>query len=354
MKIAIFKISALGDVLRTTVILPALKRQTADVEITWITSPDAMDLLRFNSHINRLGFLDDGESAPWRSDEYDWVISLDENYDSSSAASRLRTKSLSGTYINSCGDIEYTDDLAAWFGSGLLRPAIAGGLNKANELKRNNRSTYGEILYECLGLPAPVFRPQLNIPVESEQFARQWLHDQGMNGSRLIVGVNTGAGPRWALKQWGEEQTASLALKLADEFNVGVVILGGEAERTRNSCIVTRTNRSNVIAAPVDLGLLDFAAIINCCQLIITSDSLAMHIALANRVPVVAFFGPTSAAEIDVYENGKKVVTSLPCKCCYLNTCTIHPNCMEDISVEKMFSACKDLLKAQYGATRSE
>jgi heptosyltransferase-2 len=51
--------------------------------------------------------------------------------------------------------------------------------------------------------------------------------------------------------------------------------------------------------------------------LVLTSDSYCLHVAVARRVPVVAFFAPTSAAEIELHGLGEKVVSTAPDACSY-------------------------------------
>jgi heptosyltransferase-2 len=63
--------------------------------------------------------------------------------------------------------------------------------------------------------------------------------------------------------------------------------------------------------------LLDFAALIDLCDVLITSDSLAMHVGVARDVRTVAFFAPTSAAEIELYGLGEKVVSTSSDYCSY-------------------------------------
>jgi len=66
---------------------------------------------------------------------------------------------------------------------------------------------------------------------------------------------------------------------------------------------------------------------------------LAMHIGIALHRPVIAFFGPTSDAEIDVFGLGEKIVTPLSCRRCYLAYCNVRPHCMESISVSEIYNA---------------
>lgn len=338
----IIKTGALGDVLRTTALLPALKRLGPDAEITWVTAPAALPLLEHNPLIDRLTLID-GTGAAWRADVYDWVISLDEETAACRLASGLKTHRLSGAYMSADSVPTYTDDTAEWFGMGLLRTESEGGLECANELKRENRRPYATILYESLRLPPPVSRPQIFVPPEARRKAQEWLVETALSAYPEVVGLNTGAGGRWALKKWGEEQTAALAAELNGRFNVGVLILGGEQEKERNQRIV-RMAGGRCVAAPTDWGLKRFSALVGLCRLIVTSDSLALHVAVASGVPVVGFFGPTSAPEIDLFGRGRKVVTPLPCRCCYLPSCEVRPHCMESIEVRDLLAAAADWL----------
>ena len=71
-----------------------------------------------------------------------------------------------------------------------------------------------------------------------------------------------------------------------------------------------------------------FAGLIEQCRVVVTSDSLAVHVAAARKVPAVVLFGPTSAAEIELYGRGSKIVPpGLDCLGCYLPRCDKVPHC---------------------------
>jgi ADP-heptose:LPS heptosyltransferase len=79
---------------------------------------------------------------------------------------------------------------------------------------------------------------------------------------------------------------------------------------------------------------------------VVTGDTLALHAALGLGKRVVALFGPTSAAEIDTYGLGAKIVPDLECTCCYRPECNRRPSCMDSIQVEQVAGALMDQLRS--------
>lgn len=338
-RIGIIKVGALGDVVRTTSLLPALRRAHPDMALTWITCEAALPLVAGNPDVAQPVTLESDDHR-WRLANYDWLISLDDDESLCRLASMLKTSRLSGAYWTGA-ERAYTADVEEWFGMGLLRPASAGGIERANQLKRQNSRTYAQLLYSGLGLPGPIARPYIPIPALARREARQWVRAHQLKDP--LVALNTGAGARWRFKSWGEDQTAALARHLADS-GVSVMVVGGAGEAERNRRIVAAADRESVCAAPTDLDLLSFAALIDQCNVYVTSDSLGLHLATALSKRIVAFFGPTSAAEIDLYGLGEKIVTPLGCRTCYLRDCDVRPHCMQSIPESQILDATLRLL----------
>ena len=53
-KILLIKRAAMGDVLRTTALLPGLKRKYPESSVFWVVDPESEDLLRLNPFIDRI------------------------------------------------------------------------------------------------------------------------------------------------------------------------------------------------------------------------------------------------------------------------------------------------------------
>jgi heptosyltransferase-2 len=321
-EILILKTGALGDVLRTTSILPGIAERHAGARVTWLTAPGAVDLIRLHPRIARVATIDAGSRADCEraraeltAESWQWVISLDDEEPLCRLASSLRTERLSGAYLAADGRRVYTPDSAPWFDMGLLS---IHGKAAADRMKVENRRSHAEILASMLGLP--MGKPALALAPEHRAFAERFAARHRLRECGAVIGLNTGAGGRWVSKALPVERTVALALELDRRLaaRATFVLFGGAEERERNDRIARGLDgRVRLADAGTDNALLDFAALVGCCDLLITSDSLAMHVGLALDVRTVAFFAPTSAAEIEMYGLGEKVASTAADACSY-------------------------------------
>jgi len=68
-----------------------------------------------------------------------------------------------------------------------------------------------------------------------------------------------------------------------------------------------------------------------------------MHLAAAVETPVIALFGPTDPVRTGPYGEGHRVLRKgLPCSPCFQKSCN-RVICMEDISVDEVFDAVKEV-----------
>ncbi len=97
----------------------------------------------------------------------------------------------------------------------------------------------------------------------------------------------------------------------------------------------------HVTNARTDNSIRQFQALIGRCDLIVSGDSLGMHLAIAEKRPVVVLFGPTCPQEIELYGRGEKIVSPLACAPCYRAECDRGPTCMQAIEPETVVAAVK-------------
>lgn len=333
MRILIIKLGAMGDVLRTTPILEALKKKYKGCKITWVVDEESEELLENNPYLD--GALSYGVEALTRLkvEHFDLVINLDSLPRSASLASFAWAKKKIGFGLSEIGSVfPFNHKAREWYQMGVF-----------DDLKRKNKKTYQEIIFEIMGLKFGKEEMVVNLREEEKDFANQFAAKHSLRGKK-IIGLATGAGGRWELKKWTLEGYLKLIERIDKEIKDAKILLFGErGEVTRNKKIMERSK-----VPPINTGhkntLREFLSLLNLCDLVVTGDTLAMHAAVALKKKVVPLFGPTSSSEVELYGRGKKIIPDMDCLCCYKETCDKHPNCMESISPEIVFRAVKELL----------
>ncbi|MBI5400093.1 glycosyltransferase family 9 protein [Candidatus Saganbacteria bacterium] len=325
MRILIVKLGAIGDVLRTTSVLAGLRDKYPDAELDWLTAPSGKEILLHNQYIDNVCLWAERVEL----DTYDLVIGLEDELEVGEFVSLISKDKIIGAFAAK-DKMTYTP--SAWFDMSAISRF---DLTKANYLKQTNRLTFQQHMSELLGVDFGPYVFQLTS--EEIEDGERVVRSIGFSRTDKFVGINTGAGKRWQLKSLGMEKTIALIKKIQRDLGMASLILGGADEQERNAIISGETGMPN---AGVH-ALRGFAGIINTCHSLVSSDSLAMHFAIALQKKLVAFFGPTSPYEIELYGFGEKVVPPLDCRTCYKKTCARKPNCMEEISVNELFEAVK-------------
>lgn len=333
-KILIIKLGALGDVLRTTCILPALKEKHKNSHITWLTKENAIPLLQNNLLINKI----DDNIKKISKEKFDLIINLDEELKTSRLADHVGKK-ITGTYAEN-GKVNYTEDSKEWFDMGLISKF---GKERADQLKKENKKSYPEIIINMIGMEfdKKKDKPQLILTEDEKDFGLDFLRKNDIVKNKLIIGINTDAGHRWITKKIGVKKTAQLAENLAETFNAQIILLSeGRKKRTKE---IIKKAKIKIIDSGNN-NLREFSSIINVCDLIITSDSLVLHPAIALNKKFICFFGPTPAIEIETYNLGEKIIPQVDCLCCYRHKCKFKESCINKLDNKLFINAAKKLL----------
>jgi ADP-heptose:LPS heptosyltransferase len=322
-RLLIVKLDAMGDVLRSTALLPPLMEAHPKASITWITRKESVPLLKGNRYITEVLELGPEALAHLQVRSFDRVINLDASKTSAALATAARSTRKDGFVLDERGFVQATNDAArSWLETGIF-----------DDFKRQGTATYQDRMADILGLRGRPHQYVFELGEAEIAAGRAHLETLGVRLDRLIIGLNTGAGGRWPLKQWREDGYVDLIGRISRVQDVQFVLLGGPGERERN----------NRLAAAAAVRLYDpgcdnpvrhFAAMLRHCDVVVTGDTLAMHLALSLQRRTVILFGPTSAPEIDLYNLGEKVVPDMACLSCYKNACDFVPNCMDLISTE--------------------
>ena len=340
-RILIIKLAAIGDVLRTTPLLDGLKRRYPRCQITWLTSPVAADLLRPIPQIDRLMAYTWENVMRLEVEQFDVMICLDKEPKATALAMQIRAHTKVGVGMGPQGNpFPLNKEFEYCFSLGL-----------DNDLKfRRNQKPYQQLIFEGLGLEFQGEQYRIGIPETEKVFGRELFARNGVTDSDLVLGLNTGAGTIFANKSWTISGYVDLIGRIRRVPRVRVALLGGPEERVRNREIVEAVK--NAPGAPVidtgcDNTLLEFCGVMDRCDIVVTGDTMAMHIAIALGKKVVAIFGPTCAQEIDLYGQGEKITTTIECAPCYLKVCPKTVTCMDLISVEEVHAAVARLTASQ-------
>lgn len=333
----VVKFGAMGDALRTTPILRALRNRHPKCQITWITDATSFPILEGNPLIDRLWLAD--TTARWRLEveEFDLLLSFDKVPQAIALATLAISVEKFGFKMSKEGALDVFNPESEY--------ALKLGID--DELKfRRNTKTYQEIMFEMARLRFDGEEYVLMLGAGDRQWARQMLLSRGWEKQRPTVGLNTGSGQVFATKKWTEEGFIRLANLLYEELGANVLLLGGPSEVQRNQRI-----RESVRHPLIDTGcentIPQFKGILDHCDLLVTGDTLAMHMALALKKKVVALFGSTCPQEIHLYGRGEKIVGEVPCAPCYLTECNQqdHMACMKKVSAEQVFETAVRLLR---------
>ncbi len=339
--ILIIKQGALGDVLRTTCILTGIKRRFKNSKITWFTKKEALDLIKTNPYINKIFLYDKINIENLKKERFDLVINLDEDYKACSLTtyfSKLNSK-IYGYYLNNENKIVPSKSAKYYFDMSLL-----GEKPKNDILKKQNKKTYPELIYELSELEYKKDPPILVLTEKQKEFAKNFLRRYNIKKEDLVIGLNTGAGGRWPLKKLPIEKTIELARSLHKELNAKLILFGGPDEVERNNKIISES-RVPLINAGCGNYIFELASLMSICNTVVTSDSLGLHIALALKRNVVVFFGQTAPQEIELYNQGFKVFTPSECIGCYSSYDNRKPNCIDGVHVKDLFKAVSELQK---------
>ena len=317
-RVLIVKLGAAGDVLRTTCLLPAVRARYPNAQITWVTERSSAPLLDGNPYVDRIVVRDHAVER-LMIEAFDVVFGLDADETGAAIATLARANHRAGFWLDDRGRVRPVDDAAQlWWAMGV-----------DDGLKRANRRTYPDILFELCGLEPDATPPQLSIPPEAEAAIRARFASRLAPFERIVV-LNTGGGARWQQKKWTAGHYAEFVrLARREHADWAVIVAGGPEEASSNAAFLSGVDDEGVIDGGCEHSMQSFGALLAIGDVVVTSDSLALHMATALAIPVVAIVGPTSPWELELYGRGEVVHADVPCLACYHRRCPLPVTCMD-------------------------
>ena len=181
--------------------------------------------------------------------------------------------------------------------------------------------------------------PSLKLPAAIREKARRRLRALGVRLDRPLFGLHAG-GLYGRAKHWGDDRYCQVAAKLRAE-GYGVMLLTSPSERVQAEAIATECD---IPMVGHNGDVLDLAAAIAHCSVIVTNDSGPLHLAAALAVPSVSIFGPTDPGRTVIPGASRVLRKPFACQPCYARECPLrHHRCMSEITVDDVFNAAVSL-----------
>jgi heptosyltransferase-2 len=199
-------------------------------------------------------------------------------------------------------------------------------------------------LLEALGPVVSFSPPGLHLSEMEKAAGKSLLTAAGLDPDHPLIGLAPGAayGPA---KRWPAKRFAAVGDLLQQEFQAGLVLLGGPADQEA-AAEVQLSCRGDLLNLAGKTTLRQALGVLSHLRLLITNDSGLMHAAAALGVPVVAIFGSTDPAATRPFTRRATIIHHpLPCSPCLERTCTQDYACLTGITVAEAATAARGWLE---------
>jgi heptosyltransferase-2 len=283
-------IISLGDVFRTSVYL---RLHNQFEEIIWLTSSEAVPLIKAK-HV-KVELLSDYNSRPSVLG-HSIIINLERSE---------HVKQLFNNNWNSVIGFVFLRD--NWYLKDYKNRLFL--LEEWNaDCAKNGIKTWGAKLLAIGGFSNEKLYGTMDVPIREKS---------------NVIGINWMVGKKWPSKKIPRETWSQLVSELSKNYSVSW-------QEGENS-------------------LEDYINWILSCRLIITADSLGMHLAVAFNIPVVAIFGPTCSENLDVNEVTSILKFETPkhynCMPCNKSECFQESHCSSFFPFENLIKEVGKLCK---------
>lgn len=344
-RILVVRLDHIGDVLLSTPAIAELRRSFPDAFITVLVGPWAAEVLRGNSCIDDLQVF----RAPWFDRGENGERMVPALY---REAMRLRIHAFD-IGVDLRGDIRNLALLALARIPFRVGYADQGGgflLNQVVPRRKYQQEVYRSLdvvhamTSETEGRAADFMPPRFDLDSSAHVVARDYLSPFANRGKGPLVAIHPGAG--CSSKLWDTTKFASVSNALWEKRRARLVLTGSIAE-CRLVGGIARLLKGPFLDLAGKLTLKELGAVFQHCDLIVTVDGGAMHIAAAVGTPVVsAFCSMTTLDEWRPFGEGHVAIRKeVPCGGCELEVCPKPLRCMDLITAGEILKASETLLE---------
>lgn len=330
--ILVVHLGALGAVVRATSLLQSIHRKYPHSHLTWVTDRPADQLLRNHPLIDRVLVTTTEDLLQLSALQFDVAIVIDKSLKASGVLKITQAREVFGFRADPQTGAILPLSLAA-------HELWSLGLSNQKKFFENQKSEV-QLMVEAFELSRHGLKPEYNLPLSepekklAEKRNSQWK----LNPDQPVIALNTGCSAVIAAKKLTVEFQREILQKLIQLGYENLVLLGGPEDTQRNQRIAQDLP---VFQSPTDLGLRDGLVSVAAVDVVLTGDSLGMHLAISQKKFVIAWFGPTCAQEIELYGRGVKLQSQAPCAPCWKRSCDQTQMCYDRVSLNEILQAIR-------------
>jgi ADP-heptose:LPS heptosyltransferase len=337
----------LGDVLMVTSALPALRQKYPTARLTVVVPSASTELVASRPEIDSVACLDPPWLAPGMG-----LVKRPRLYRLAKQVRRLRQRSFDlsisfhadprGHLIQRVVGARRRIGPSYKGGGWLLTDAVDTSPH-VHILERVNA------VLHAAGWSGTVVPPDLPVPEATQDRAREFLAARGLTTGRGPVALAPGA--RDPAKRWTPESWARLAEGIISQHNgLPPVLVGGPDDR--DMCERIKAASAGFLVDATGWGILETAALLKLCRVVVTVDSLARHLAAAVGTPVIVlqYAGEREQVWAAYGAHHHVIRKSVSCSPCGQIVCPLPTHdCMGRITPEEVLA----LLNREDPAARS-
>lgn len=345
MKFLIVKTSSLGDIIQTFPVLEYLKSKFPDAQIDWVVEESCADLLRTHPWINKTICINTRlwrkglfNRANWinikqvrdqiRKEKYDYVFDLQSNLKSSLITFTSRSANKVGFGFKTAHEWP-----SAFFTNQRYNPLP--GINI--------REDYLTIVQQCFGDTTSFESPgiPLNISSDQELLIQKILQTSELQQKKKVMVC---PGSAWKNKQLTEETLTDFLHLAQKHLSCGFILVWGSQEECE---LAQRLHKQfpehSHVTARLPLPVLQ--NLMARLDLVISMDSLPLHLAGSAGTPTFSVFGASLASKYKPLGSKHRAMQgscpygrTFPKRCPILRTCTTGA-CIRSLTGEEVFTA---------------
>jgi heptosyltransferase-1 len=316
-RILIIRLSAIGDIIMTSALLPVLAEAYPEAKLSWLVEETSASLLQGHPRLDTLYIWPRRRwGALWRERRY---LTLFREF-------RQLAGALRRAHFDLVLDLQglLKSGLWAWLSGGKLRIGLGSAegsqwlMSKVVDNYTETRRLGSEYLKlaEEMGLNTDGFAMDIRPDAAAQAQAEAKLAASGVSG-RFVVFCPFTTRPQ---KHWFEDRWVQLAQRLAQEKGLQIVVLGGPSDRDSAERLAAAVPGLLNLAGQTTLP--ECAAIIDKASLLVGVDTGLTHLGTAMGTPTIALFGSTRPYLKPGTERTKVLYAALAC-----SPCRRHPSC---------------------------